>query len=155
MKSLLTLAALALSMFAFSSNAEASTCNARLENGRGMTLEYFSGYGYDRYEACEEAKRQCIRAKRNGRYYDRVLRCVVDGQHGGGHGGYNTQTCSVDLQGRYGRYINSFTGRSRGYDRANAKQQACREALRTCNRYKIDYGYHGARCQVNDRRGRW
>lgn len=145
MKSLLTVILFALSL-TVAADASANSCTALLKNGRGYTLDTFNAWGYDRVDACNQARRQCQRAMRNGRHNARNLYCEVAGRHGGGYGQTVTRTCGAELVGPRGRTIQYFQARANGYRGSGVKQQACRKALRKCNRMKNEQGRYRARC---------
>jgi hypothetical protein len=151
MKSLLTVALFALTL-TVSAKAEANSCTALMKNGRGLTVDTFNARGYDRQDACQQAKRQCDRAIYNGRRGGRNLYCEVARNGGGGYGQQVVRRCSSELVGPRGRTIQFFQAQARGQARTGIKQQACRKALRKCNRMKNEQGYYRARC-VSQRGG--
>lgn len=152
MKALISVFTLVMTMAAFSTEAQANrSCTALMQNHRGMTVDTFNAWGYTRGEACQQAKRQCERAIWNGhRQPGARLKCVIPGQHGGGYGQVVTRHCSTSLIGPRGRTIQYFQAHARGQARTGVKRQACRKALRQCNRYKNEYGYYRARCMNNE-----
>lgn len=151
MKSLLTVLALAL-VVVTSSKAEAAQCSVDLKNGRGMTLDTFRGFGYDRVDACQEARRDCRRAIRAGYYRARYLECVEKRV-------IVERTCTATLVGRHGRTLDYFTARATGPRGTGVKGEACMKAERKCLRAQDRMGRHGRRgmrgtCIVEGRRGR-
>lgn len=150
MKALISVIALVMTMAAYSAEAQANSCTVLMKNQRGLTVQTFNSWGYDRRDACQQAKRQCERAIWNGnRHPGARLRCEV-AQYGGGYGQQVTRRCSTQLIGPRGRTIQHFTGRATGQVRTGVKAKACRNALRQCNRYKNQYGYHRARCMSTE-----
>lgn len=161
---------IALSVLGFftvgADTAHAYECNYLLKNSVGQTMKIIKGRDYySQSSACVDAKRDCERmAQSNYSYGDY---CVPEYNGGYGNGGYgnggygnggygNSTQCVVELVDRWGYRIQSFYSRggysggygNGGYGRpGNANPQACRDALRDCNKYKMDYNYHGARCQ--------
>lgn len=150
MKALISVIALVITMAGYSSEASANNCTALMKNQNGRTVDTFNAWGYDRREACQQAKRQCERAIWNGhRYPGARLRCEI-AQRGGGYGQQVTRRCSTSLIGPRGRTIQYFQAQAHGQRRTGVKQQACRKALRKCNRYKSEYGYYRARCMSTE-----
>lgn len=120
MKSILALLAF-VALVGVSNSAQADVCTARLLNPRGMTVQTFTGHGYDRYEACRRAEDQCQR-ELWGRPFPRAgARCDVNYRRPRPN---PRRMCSVELQGR--RLLEVIT--SHGYDR----RDACRNAMRKC-----------------------
>jgi hypothetical protein len=145
MKSLMVVVLFALTL-TVSAKAEASSCTALMKNGRGLTVDTFNARAYNRQDACQQAKRQCNRAINNGRHSGRRLYCEVANRNGGGYGNQVTKSCSSELVGARGRTIRSFQAQARGQRGSGVKQQACRKALRQCNRVKNEQGRYRARC---------
>ncbi len=129
-----------------SASAEASTCSVSLKNGRGFTQDVFSSYGYDRQSACQYAKQDCRRAIRNGYYQGRNHYCEVQGRNGG-YGQQVTKRCSSSMVSPRGRVIQTFSARAQGQRGSGVKKQACRKAMRKCNRVKSEQGRYRASCQ--------
>lgn len=144
MKALISIMALVMTMAAYSNDAQARSCTVLMKNQRGLTVNSFNGWGYDRREACRQATRQCERAVWNGNRPGQLY-CEI-ALNGGGYGHQVTRNCSTQLIGPRGRTIEYFQARATGQVRTGVKQQACRKALRKCNRFKNDYGYYRARC---------
>jgi len=150
MKSLFSVALFVLTL-TFGANAHAENCTALLKNSSGYTLDTFNAYGYNRSQACMQAKQDCQRAMNNGRHSGYGMYCDVPNSNGGygnggyGNGGYGQQTtCTATLEDNWGRRIQSFYGRAGGY--GDVRREACRDALRECNRFKTQRGYYNARC---------
>jgi len=144
-----------------SASAEASTCSVDVKNGRGNTQDVFTSYGYDRQDACQQAKRDCKRAIRNRYYQGRNHYCEVQGRHGG-NGGYGqqvTKQCSSSMVGPRGRTIQTFRATAHGQrvqrgprsqgGGQHVKRKACQKALRKCNRAKSEQGRFRAQCVSN------
>ena len=150
MKTILTTLALTLmATLATASNAEAAQCKVELENGRGRILEVFKGYGYDRQDACREAKRDCRRTIRSGYYRARILNCNVVQRRR-----MVQKTCNASLVGPRGRTIEYFLGQATGPQGTGVKAEACQRAAKQCRRYKERTGRYRAHCEV-DRNGRY
>lgn len=165
MKSLFSVALFVLTL-TFGANAHAENCTALLKNSNGYTLDTFNAYGYNRVQACNQARQDCQRAMNNGRHSSYGMYCDVPTGNGGygnggygnggygnggygnggyGNGGYGqTTTCMATLEDNWGRRIQSFYGRAGGY--GDVRREACRDALRECNRFKTQRGYYNARC---------
>lgn len=149
MKTILTTMALVLSAtFAPTSEAEAAQCKVELENGRGRVLEVFRGYGYDRQDACQEARRDCRRTVRSGYYRARIQTCNVVQRRQ-----MVQRSCEASLVGPRGRTIEYFLGHATGQVGTGVKADACQKAARKCRRYKERNGRYRAHCEVN-RNGR-
>lgn len=146
MKTLLMMMALVVAA-TVSGSAEASTCEVELQNGRGMVLDTFYGYGYDRIDACSEARMDCRRAIRAGYYRGRVLNCVETRPMR-----RVTRSCDSRLVGPRGRTIEYFVGTATGRRGTGVKREACANALRQCHRYQSRTGRYRATC-ITDRRG--
>lgn len=147
MKSLLSVILFALTL-TVSADVSANSCTALMKNARGNTVDTFNAWGYSRQDACNQATQQCRRAMNNGRHNSRGLRCEVASNHGGGYGRV-TESCSSELVGQRGRTIRYFQAQASGQRGSNVQQQACREALRQCNKVKNEQGYYNARCVSN------
>ncbi len=139
--------AILLTLGLFSANASAESCTALLKDNRGYTLNTFNSWGYDRRDACRNARSNCERMRRNGPYNGRNLRCVVP-NHGGGNGHRITRSCSSSLVDRYNRVRRRFTGRASGYGENQVRQAACRAALRQCNRERSQTGSYNFQCRT-------
>jgi len=152
--------------------AQAAECSYLLKNSYGQTQKVIKGRDYSMQTACFEAKRGCENEARRS-YYGAY--CVAannsggygngghngggygnGGNHGGGYGngGYGSR-CTVELIDRWGYRIQSFqsnggygNGGYNGGGYGNSNPSVCRDALRDCNKYKIDYNYPSARCQT-------
>ncbi len=146
MKTLLTLIALTVTMLA-SGQAEAAQCKVELVNGRGRLVDTFRAYGYNRHEACIEAKQDCRRAVRAGYYRARVLNCNVVQQRR-----MVTRSCGASLIGPRGRTIQTFLATAQGLQGTGVKGDACRKAKRKCNNFKQRTGRYRATC-ISDRNG--
>jgi len=149
MKNLLSVLAVVLMVGTMSSNAEAAQCKVELKNGRGRLLEVFRGRGYDRMDACQDAKRQCRRVKRAGYYRARVQTCEVARR---GSNRIVHRTCRATMTGPRGhRVIQSFLGQASGQRGMGIKGQACQRAMRQCRQAKRRSGRVRAIC--TDERG--
>lgn len=144
--------------------AHAYECSYLLKNSYGQTVKVIKGRDhYSPQNACFDAKRGCEREA--DRSYSYGMYCVAERGGYNGGGGYgnggNGSRCTVELVDRWGYRIRSFNSRSSGgysgrynggynggYGHSNSNPSMCRDALRECNRYKMDYNYHGARCQT-------
>lgn len=143
--------AMLFGMLTLSQSAEAAQCTVDLENGRGVTVDTFRGYGYDRYDACREARQDCRRAIRSGYYRARILNCVERTRHNRpGRGGRIVhQSCTSNLVGPRGhRTIQTFIGHASGPRGTGVKAQACQRALRQCQAFQARTGRYRAQCQV-------
>lgn len=128
-------------------------CEFVLKNGRGRTLEYFVGRGYDRREACMRARRKCTRAIDGGYHRARRLYCEKV-THGGGYGRPIVQrSCTASLVGPRGWTQRTFLGRASGPRGTGVKGQACQRAMRQCHTFKRNNGRYRAHCRVEGRRG--
>jgi len=125
MKKLMMLLALGLAFV--STSAMAEYCSYELQGRRGMVFERITEYGYDRFDACQNAQRKCERAQyqrqRNGQ---RPGMCIRAGRTPGPTPRPGRFTCTAELQRGNGSIVRVFTGR--GYDRGIA----CKEARRQC-----------------------
>ena len=65
MKLLLTLVLFTIA-FSVSANAQANSCTVLMKNTRGMTVDTFNARGYDRQDACLQARSDCQRSIYNG-----------------------------------------------------------------------------------------
>ncbi|MFT6633273.1 MAG: hypothetical protein ACJAS4_003243 [Bacteriovoracaceae bacterium] len=150
MKTILTALVLTvMTTMVTSSSAEAAQCKVELENGRGRILEVFNGYGYNRQDACQEAKRDCRRTIRSGYYRARILNCnVVQPRRR-----MVQKSCSASLIGPRGRTIEHFLGQASGPQGSGVQAQACERAARQCNTYKQRTGRYRAQCEVQGSRG--
>lgn len=135
-------------MFTAASNAEAARCRVDLENGRGRILDTFTGFGYDRYEACQEARRDCRRMRRSGYYRARILNCVE--RRGRGHRRIVQRSCTARLTGPRGRRtIQTFRGTASGRRGSGVQAQACERALRQCQSVRHRTGRRRAICEID------
>ena len=129
MKAMVTMVALVAMMVATSSEAEAAKCKVELVNGNGRVLEVFKGHGYDRQEACQEARRECRQVKRAGYYRARVQKCEVVQQRNR----MVQRSCSAEMTGPRGhRVFDYVTAYAEGIRGTGVKMDACRKALRKC-----------------------
>lgn len=116
---------IALFMVLLATSASAEICNSTLKDRNGWTLRTFSGFGYSKVEACNQARSECMWEK-DRLSYDRRYRgayCTVEND-------WNTnprRNCQFEMTTRRGRVIDSFTAT------ANTQQRACRQAERQCN----------------------
>lgn len=136
----------------FVAGANAAQCTYELKNGRGMTLERFNSWGYDQFDACRDARQDCQRAIRNGRYRARNLRCEEQ-RYSRPQRRMVQRSCTASLVGRYGRTQQSFYGRASGPLGTGVKAEACSRALRQCETFRSRSGRYGARC-VSENTGR-
>lgn len=148
MKNFLTIAALLLVGTLMNSEAFAARCEMELVNGRGRVLDVFTGYGYDRQDACWEARQDCRRAKNSGYYSARRLSCVkVQNRQ-------VTKYCSAELTGPRGRRVmQRFTALATGPRGSGVKARACQKALNQCEREKMRSGRYRAVCISEQGRG--
>jgi hypothetical protein len=133
--------------------AHAYECSYLLKNSHGQTVKVVKGRDHYSFQnACFDAQRGCQREA--DRSYSYGMYCVAErGHNGGGYGNGGYSRCTVELVDRWGYRIRTFQGYSSGgynggYNVPNNNPSMCRDALRECNRYKMDYNYHGARCQT-------
>lgn len=125
MKKLMMLVALGVA-FA-STSAMAEYCSYELQGQRGMVFDRFTEYGYDRYDACQNAQRECERAQyRRQRDGMRPGMCVRSGSNPGPTPRPGRFTCTAELHRGNGSILRTFVGR--GMDRG----QACKDARRDC-----------------------
>jgi hypothetical protein len=148
MKAFLSLIVLTLAMMA-SGRAEAAQCSVELENGRGRIVDTFRGYGYDRQDACWEAKRECRQAIRAGYYRARILNCNVVQPR---NRRIVTKSCNSSLVNPRGRTIQVFFGTASGIRGTGVKAEACQKAQRQCRRFKERNGRYRATC-ISERGG--
>ncbi len=159
MKTLLTVLTLTLMITVGASEAEAAQCKVELKNGRGKLLEVFRGHGYDRQDACQEAKQQCRRVKRGG-YYRAPIQTCEKVRRGNGHRNNVSMSCTARLTGPRGhRTFQTFYASAVARDRYQAKEQACMQARRQCQNARSRAGNYGGRgsrgqCVVDSTMGR-
>ena len=138
MKKVLLLAILTVAA-AFSANASAASCKVDVVNGRGMTLDTFTGIGYDRIDACREARMDCRQSIRAGYYRGRVLNCVERVRRG--PRGPVSRSCTVYMRGPRGhRVLDVFTAV------AGPRRSACQRA-------KVQQHRPRAICTIESRGG--
>ena len=149
--------------------AYAHECNYLLKDSYGQTLKVIKGRDYySQARACLDAKDDCERMARQNYSYGSY--CIPQHASGYGNGGYgnggyghgNSNQCVVELVDRRGYVVESFYSRSghrggyvnggyghprNGHPRNN-NPSVCRDALRDCNKFKVDYNFYGARCQT-------
>ena len=151
MKTILSVVTLVLMFTTLNTEAEAANCKVELKNGRGRLLETFRGFGYDRFDACQDAKQDCRRVKRSGYYRARVLTCEVKRSQ------VNRmvhKTCSAEMTGPRGhRVFQTFLGQASGVRGSGVKAQACQRALRQCRQAKRRSGRVHAVCTADNGRG--
>ena len=153
MKTILSVVTLVVMMVTMSSEAEAAQCKVELKNGRGRLLEVFRGQGYDRYDACQEAKQDCRRVKRSGYYRARILTCEVKQNR---HRRMVQKTCHAVMTGPRGhRTIQTFLGHARGLRGSGGKALACGKALKQCRKAKRRSGRYNAVCRAENGSGRY
>ena len=123
----------------FRAPAFADYCTSFLKDGN-YTVKQFSGYGYNQYEACDQAMREC-RYEKQRLTYDRRYRnlyCTT-----GFDGRPVKQTCTYQMvvQRRNGRVrvINEFSAVGVNEFRA------CNKAQNKCSR-DLRHAPYGARC---------
>ena len=139
-------------MFTVSNQAEAAQCRVDLENGRGRVLDTFLGYGWDRYDACREARQDCRRVRRSGRYRAPIQNCVERGHRGGRR--IVQRTCTARLTGPRGRRtMRTFRGSASGRIGTGVQGLACERALRQCRTVARRTPRRGDRCVVDHRGG--
>lgn len=150
MKNLLSVLAVVLMIGTMSAEAQAARCKVELKNGRGRLLEVFRGHGYDRIDACQDARRQCRRVKNSGYYRARILTCEVVRPRRQ----MVQRRCTAHMYGpRRGRILQTFMGRARGPRGTGVKAQACQRALRQCQVAKRRSGRVRAICRAERGRG--
>jgi hypothetical protein len=137
-KLLIALFVMGLSM-AVSTAAEAASCNANLVRGNGQIGRTFSGWGYERREACRDARRQCNRRLseiRMRRPHARAY-CEVDRRD---HRQRVTRSCTAERRsfrggrGGWDRHVRTFFGQATGRRGTGVRRQACNNAMRQCQR---------------------
>jgi hypothetical protein len=128
-KTILSVVAVVAMMMVSTSEAQAAKCRVELQAGNGRVLETFMSRGYDRQDACMEAKRDCRQAKRAGYYRARNQYCeVVRNQNRSVE-----RSCNAEMTGPRGhRTFGYFTAFARGQRGTGVKGEACRKALRKC-----------------------
>lgn len=127
------------------SSAYAAMCEYKLVNHVNYEIERFTGYGYDRYEACNDAERSCRRVMHSGRYRAPRLDCVPVRR---APRPIVNRTCTATLYRHFGGYVRSFTGRASGPAGTGVKGQACDRAVRQCRTFKTR-NYISGYCQAN------
>lgn len=131
-------------MLSFVSLAHAGVCTVDMTDGYRNVRSY-RGHGYDRQDACREALRDCNRDRIASPNQYR-LRCETRSYTPGNpypnpNPGY--ESCTFQLQDRYGYRLQSFTATS--YYRS----QACADASRQCDserNYRSSRGEYGLSC---------
>ena len=139
MKKLFVVLAMGLMAIAGSSHAGVKKCQVELINGRNMLVDTFTGYGYTKQQACQEAKLDCRHAKYSGYYRARILTCQKKLQ-------MVTRSCEVSLIGGRGRLIQSFWAQAYGEVGTGVKGDACYKAKQKCQNFKMRAGRYGATC---------
>ncbi len=131
-------------LFSFSYASYADSCTVAMTNGN-INVRTYRGTGYGRNEACRDALRECNRDRvSNSRY--RYYRCETIRYNPGNGGGYpypGQESCTYNLQDRYGYTLRTFTGTS--YYRS----QACADANNQCQserNYRNIRGEYGLSC---------
>ena len=134
---------------ALTTNAYSASCSADMvrRGGAGRTIDTFFGqsYGHGRYarqEACDQARRRCMRDLRHRQRNGRNLRavCLVQGRRGGGMGPGRVQVtrhCSTALveSDRWGSYtVDRFHAQAIGPRGTGVKARACEKSQRKCQR---------------------
>lgn len=148
MKVLLTLVAVFFS-FMVSAEAQAAGCTVAMKNPRGNVMQTFQANGYDRQLACQRALNRCERAAYQTRRPGRV-RCEIM-RRGGSSYQWVQRQCTVDLRGPRGhRTFQTFWAQASGYRGQGVKREACRKAMRKCNRWKNEQGRYRAQCVRSD-----
>jgi hypothetical protein len=125
MKKLMFLLALGLTLGPVSAMAE--YCSYELQSNRGIVFDRFTEYGYDRFDACQNAQTECertqYRRQRNGQQRGMCIRTGRSPRPTPRPGRF---TCTAELHRGNGSTVRIFTGR--GYDRG----VACKDARRQC-----------------------
>lgn len=127
MKKLMSLLGLGLLVLVSANSAEAAQCRAELKEPRGRVLEVLPGYGYTRPAACQDAMRNCQRARMNGRHarMSRLLRCEVVQP-------LVTRACTARPE-VFGRGLpRVFRAQATGPFGSGVKAHACQKALKKC-----------------------
>ena len=137
MKALLSLAVLFLT-FTIAAESEAASCVAKQRNRHGDVIRTFHGYGWDKREACADARRSCKRVVNNNRRPADY--CTVEKRRGHRYQTV-TRTCSVSLYGKRGRFLRQFTARATGYRGYGVKAKACQKARMRCQRQAVRRQY--------------
>ena len=127
-------------------------CEYVLKNGRGMTLERFRGNGYNRQDACMQARRSCTRAINGGYHRARRLYCEEVRQTRPQRPTVQ-RSCNASLIGPRGWTQRTFLGRASGPRGTGIQAQACQRAMRQCQTFKRNNGRYRAHCRVDGRRG--
>lgn len=140
MKSFLVLLVLTATA-AFSTEASATICKIDLKNGQGRLLTSFTGYGYNYYAACREARQDCQRVQRSGYYRARVQRCV---ERGVVRPRPRVESCTAVMKNWRGYRVDTFYATSGPRQRIGA----CARALRQCQNAKVRQGRRGASCSI-------
>jgi hypothetical protein len=118
---------LALGMAFVSTAAMAEYCSYELQGPRGMIFDRFTEYGYDRFDACQNAQQECERAQyRRQRDGLRPGICMRSGSMPGPIPRPGRFSCVSELHRGNGSILRTFVGR--GMDMG----QACKEARRDC-----------------------
>lgn len=129
----------------FVAGANAAQCTYDLKNGRGMTLDSFNSWGYDRFDACRDARYECQRAIRNGRYRARYLSCEERVMRRP-HRPMVQRSCTAYLRGPYGGTQRTFLGRASGPQGTGVLAEACSRARRQCETFRTNSRRWGASC---------
>jgi hypothetical protein len=149
MKTILSVVAVVAMMVVSTSEAQAAKCRVELQAGNGRVLETFMSRGYDRQDACMEAKRDCRRVKRAGYYRARYQECVALRNQNR----RVERSCNAEMTGPRGhRTFGYFTAYATGARGTGVKGEACRKALRKCIRSAERQGRMRAVCTSDNGR---
>ncbi|OUR94194.1 hypothetical protein A9Q84_17990 [Halobacteriovorax marinus] len=110
-------------------------CSYDLVNRNNRQLESFSRM------SCRASADACQRelSRRHRRGQNRQARCVK--RRGGGQSRNVTKSCSVDRLGRNGRFLQTHVANATGARGTGVKAQACRKAVRKCERNTVRNQY--------------
>ena len=139
---------IALSLLFVGATASAATCEYKLVNHVNYEIERFTGFGYDRYDACRDAERDCRRVMHSGRYRAPRLDCVEVRR---ASRPIVNRTCTASLYRYVGGYVRDFIGRASGPAGTGIKGQACDRAIRQCRTFK-SRNYISGYCEAYGRR---
>ncbi len=124
---------------AFSFSAYAITCTVDLTNGYS-TIRTYRSSAYARNEACRDALRECNRDRMS---YGSNYRCDTRDVGNDPYPNPGYESCTYQLQDRYGFRVNSFTSSSYyRYEACNSARSQC-ESERS---YRSSRGFYGDSC---------
>lgn len=152
MRKLFILMALTFTSILFTQSAIAARCTVELSRSNGRLLETFTGWGYDRQDACYEANQDCRDVVRSGRYRGRNLKCsYVQPRRDQDRDRRVTRSCSASMvtRGGAGRVVDTFFSEASGRRGNGIKRKACQRALRLCRVALRNSNRRRAICEVN------